>query len=138
MSLKWWTILLAGLCGLGACSAPAEDRSPRMTAMLVVAYAQVGAAGPLFELLDPEDRQALEREAARGASAGTSVPPQDLLMIRLPPRDVAMAEPEVKTLEQTGDDLRLEVGFGDRSQYLMHLRRSQGRWRLKLPVSVKP
>jgi len=138
MSPKRFPLILAGLCCLGACSAPAQDHSPRMTAMLVVAYAQVGAAGPLFELLDPEDRQTLEKEAARGSTGGTAVPPQDLLMIRLPPRDVAMAEPEVKTLEQTGDDLRLEVGFGDRSKYLMHLRRSQGRWRLRLPVSVKP
>jgi len=132
------TFLLAALGLTCACSGPAEDHSPRMTAVLVVAYAQVGAAAPLYGLLDPEDQKNLEQEAARLSSPGSPVLPHDLLVIRVPPRDVAMAEPDVKTLEENADDLHLEVGFGERSRYLLRLRRTQGRWRLRLPVSVKP
>ena len=122
----------------GACSDPRQDSSPRMTAMLVVAYSQVGAAGPLFELLDPEDSAQLEKEAARISATGVTVLPQDLLVIRLLPRDVAMAEPTVKTLEEDAGNLHLEVAFGDRSRVALHLRKTQGKWRLKLPVSVTP
>lgn len=133
-----FSILLTALGLTLACSGPAEDHSPRMTAVLVVAYAQVGAAASLYGLLDPEDQQVLAREAARLSSSGHPVLPHDLLVIRVPPRDVAMAEPDVKTLEQNADELHLEVGFGERSRYLLRLRRTQGRWRLRLPVSVKP
>jgi len=122
----------------GACSDPRRDSSPRMTAMLVVAYSQMGSAGPLFELLDPEDRAQLEKEASRLAATGLTVLPQDLLMIRLPPRDIATGEPEVKTLEEDATNLHLQVDFGDRSGTLLHLRKSNGKWRLKLPVLVKP
>lgn len=131
-------VLLAALGLACACAGPEEDRSPRMTAVLVVAYAQVGAAQPLYDLLDPEDQRVLAQEAARVSTPGSTVLPHDLLVIRVPPRDVATAEPDVKTLEQVADELHLEVGFGERSRYLLRLRKSQGRWRLRLPVSVKP
>ena len=121
-----------------SCSDPRQESTPRMTALLVVAYAQVGAAGPLYELVDPEDQQVLEGAAAKAATAGLIVSPQDLLMIRVLPRDVSSAEPEVKTLEQDADNMHLEVAFGDRSSFALHLRKSQGKWRLKLPVVVKP
>ncbi len=134
-------LILMGLSSIlfaGGCADPREESSPKMIAMLTVAYAQVGAAGPLYELLHPEDRLLLEQEAARASALGAVVPPQDLLMIRVLPRDVSTSEPDVKTLEQDADNLYLEVAFGDRSRFAVHLRKSQGKWRLKLPVSVKP
>jgi len=134
-------LILTGLMSFliaAGCSDPRQESSPRMIAMLTVAYSQVGAAGPLFELLHPEDRLILEQEAARASALGATVAPQDLLMIRVLPRDVSTSEPEVKTLEQDADNLYLEVAFGDRSKFAVHLRKSQGKWRLKLPVSVKP
>ncbi len=116
------------------CSGREPEASPEDLALAVLAYLQMGSAR-VQDVLSGEDVERLR--ATAGERSALQLAPADLLYLRMPVHSISGAEPKVETISKDARSVRLAV-VHDKSRLMMDFIRENGRWRLKLPVTVQP
>ncbi len=138
-----WTTLLVGLSAAAGCSSKGVDRSPTGVVKRFVAASFTPDSDrrhkAMYELLGPRTRARLEA-SARSATAATAgrqryAPHQMLSASFRPGAKGSWLPRHFKLLSSTGETARVEVrGDKDGQVQVVDLVKTEGRWRLELPL----